>query len=90
MKRARACDGTREIVRLNVGGRLFQTTPETLSRSPFFAPLLIGAVASHCVVEMRVDAMLNELHGGGGRGFARRGFTAQETEFEIESVTLIN
>lgn len=61
-----------------------------IAPAPFFAPLLIVAVASHCVVEMRVDAMLNKLHGGGGQGFARRGFTAQEKEFEIESVTLID
>ena len=43
MKRARLGDGTaRETIRLNVGGRLFETTPQTLSRSPFFVSLLSG------------------------------------------------
>ena len=40
MKRQRPSNGTREVLRLNVGGRLFHTTPETQSRSPFFAALL--------------------------------------------------
>ena len=41
-KRARICDAPRDdIVRLNVGGKLFHTTRETLSRnSGFFASLL--------------------------------------------------
>ena len=43
MKRARLGDGTaRETIRLNVGGRLFETTEQTLSRSPFFVSLLSG------------------------------------------------
>ena len=40
MKRARASDVPRHIVRLNVGGKLFETTRETLRGSGFFASLL--------------------------------------------------
>ena len=40
MKRARVSDGPRNTVRLNVAGKLFQTSRETLSASVFFASLL--------------------------------------------------
>ena len=41
MKRARVSDGPRNnMVRLNVGGKVFQTSRETLSASGFFASLL--------------------------------------------------
>ena len=40
MKRARLSDAPRDIVRLNVGGKLFHTSRETLSRSGFFTSLL--------------------------------------------------
>ena len=40
MKRARVSDAPRDIVRLNVGGKFFHTSRETLSRSGFFSSLL--------------------------------------------------
>ena len=43
MKRSRLADAPR-IVRLNVGGKLFQTTRATLSGSAFFASLLDHAL----------------------------------------------
>ena len=44
MKRSRLADAPRSIVRLNVGGKLFQTTRDTLSGSVFFTSLLDHAL----------------------------------------------
>jgi hypothetical protein len=39
--------GGRPIVRLNVGGKLFDTTPDTLSACPFFIQFLLGTEIGH-------------------------------------------
>lgn len=53
----------------------------------YFVPLFILAVATHCVVEIKVGRLLDRLHGG-RQGFAGRRFK-EEAEFEIQKVTLM-
>ena len=57
---------------------------------PYFAPLLIFAVALHCFVELQVEKLLSTLHKGRREHFGGRGFQPDEARqlVSVESIKM--